>query len=44
MTKLLPLTIGEKTQYYILHRVYIFGALVDFDHEVNVAQWHLFEV
>ena len=28
MTKLLPLTIGEKTQYYILHRVYIFGVLL----------------
>ena len=38
MTKLLPLTIGEKTQYYILHRVYIFDALVDFDHEVYYTE------
>ena len=38
MTKLLPLTIGEETQYYILHRVYIFGALVAFYHEVYYTE------
>ena len=38
MTKLLPLTIGEKTQYYILHTVYIFGALVAFEHEVYYTE------
>ena len=41
MTKLLPLTIGEKTQYYILHRVYIFGTLVAFEHEVYYTETSL---